>query len=71
MTPISEEFQEKLFALLREYDVEMSVAESHHGFASSVDGVAFYSMPKWNEAGDMVTEEIDCVISKWQTEHGK
>lgn len=59
MTPRSEEFKAKLLALLREYEVEMSVEESYSGYSTVVGGISFYAFPKWDADGEKVVDEID------------
>ena len=39
----SDEFKDKLFALLREYDVEMEVVEEVSGYNTYATGVNFWS----------------------------
>ena len=54
-----EQFKEELFALLRKYDVEVSVIESINGYSPSVDGINFWSYTKYDEDGNEVEEQID------------
>lgn len=51
-----EEFKQKLFALLREYDVTMCVED---------DWVDFFSYTKWGEDGNVVGESIN-FQTRWE-----
>ena len=57
-----EEFKEKLFALLREYDVEMKVEEGYSGYSTTVEGISFWSETKWDKDGEQVREMIDFTL---------
>ncbi len=54
-----EEFKQKLFALLREYDVTMTAED---------DQIDFFSYTKWDENGNVVWESIN-FQTRW--ENGK
>ena len=54
-----EEFKQRLFALLREYDVTMSVED---------DQIDFFSYTEWDENGNVVWESIN-FQTRW--ENGK
>jgi hypothetical protein len=66
MTARAEEFKAKLFALLREYDVEMRAEEGWCGYATTVEGISFYSSPKWDKDGEKVQDEIDFQLGTWE-----
>lgn len=59
MRKIEEEFKEKLFALLREYDVEMSVEESTRGYYTEVDGIGFFAYEKYDADGNPLGRHIN------------
>lgn len=63
-----EEFKQRLLALLREYDVEMSVEESSRGYYTVAEGINFFSYAKY-EDGEIVAESIDFTLGTW--ENGK
>lgn len=55
-----EEFKNKLFALLREYDVTMDVNISHRNFETSVNGIHFSGgRTSYNEKTHEARQEID------------
>ena len=54
-----EEFKQRLFALLREYNVTMSVED---------DQIDFFSYTEWDENGNVVWESIN-FQTRW--ENGK
>jgi len=61
-----DEFKEKLFALLREYDVEMKVEEGFDGgYNVSVEGISFWSDAKY-EDGEKVRDQIDFMVGCWE-----
>ena len=61
-----EEFEDKLFALLREYDVEMEVATTIVGYTEVVNGINFFSYPVYDENGDKIHDMIDLTIGTWE-----
>lgn len=61
-----DEFKDKLFALLREYQVEMSVVESDSGYGLCVDGIEFFSYTQYDQNGDVIAESIDFMIGVWE-----
>ena len=63
---ISKEFKDKLFALLREYDVEMSVEEDTSGYQSVVTGINFFSYTKYRGDGTIERESVDFTIGAWE-----
>lgn len=63
------EFKNKLFALLREYDVEMRVEEENIGYSSIPDGISFYSIPVWDENHNQIHPAIDFKVGNY--ENGK
>jgi hypothetical protein len=54
-----EEFKQRMFALLREYNVTMSVED---------DQINFFSYTEWDENGNLVRESIN-FQTRW--ENGK
>ena len=56
-----DEFKEKLFALLREYDVEMKAEEGHCGYSVTIEGISFWSDAKYKD-GEKVRDMIDFMI---------
>ena len=60
-----DEFKEKLFALLREYDVEMKAEEGYSGYATTVEGISFWSDAKWVD-GEKVRDQIDFMLGTWE-----
>jgi hypothetical protein len=62
----TEEFKQKLHALLREYDVEMSVVEETKGYYTQVVGVNFYSYTKFGPDGEVVAEAVDYTTGTWE-----
>ena len=54
-----EQFKEELFALLRKYDVQVSVIESIKDYSTYVDGINFWSYTKYDEDGNEIEEQID------------
>jgi hypothetical protein len=65
MTTRTEEFKQKLFALLREYEVEMQVEERFCGY-TIIDGISFCASPKWDKEGEQTHEEIDLMLGTWE-----
>lgn len=64
---LSAEFKGKLFALLREYDVEMQVEEESSGYSSMATGVNFFSYAEYDrENGDLIRESIDFTVGTWE-----
>jgi len=63
---INKEFKDKLFALLREYDVEMHVEEDTSGYATVVEGINFFSYTKYGSDGEIERESIDFTIGAWE-----
>lgn len=61
-----EEFKDELFALLKKYDVEMSVQTDSHGFA---DGINFWAYTKYDDRGEVLHDSIDLILGTW--ENGK
>lgn len=61
-----EEFKQKLFALLREYDVVMKVEEGYRRYSTTVEGISFWSDPKWDKDGEQIREPIDFQIGPWE-----
>ena len=64
-----EEFKNKLFALLREYNVEMQVEEDNKGYGSIPDGVSFFSPSVWDENFNQIHPVIDFKVGNY--ENGK
>jgi hypothetical protein len=64
-----EEFKNKLFALLREYNVEMEVHEHNNGYSSIADGISFYSYSVWDESYNQIHPAIDFKVGNY--ENGK
>ena len=62
----TEEFRTKFHALLREYDVEMSVVEETKGYYTQVVGVNFFSYTKYGTDGEIVAESIDYTTGTWE-----
>ena len=58
----TDEFKEKLFALLREYDVEMKVMEGR-GWDAGCVGVNFYGY-------DYEKGEVDLDVDTWENGKG-
>lgn len=65
----SDEFKDKLFALLREYDVEMEVVEEVSGYNTYATGVNFWSFSKFDDNGRLVADSVDVTVGTW--ENGK
>ena len=61
-----DEFKGKLFALLREYDVEMKAEEGWCGYATTVEGISFWSDAKYNSDGDKIRDTIDFMVGQWE-----
>lgn len=61
-----EEFKQKLFALLREYDVEMRAEEGWCGYATTVDGISFWGDAKYDVNGEVIQETIDFMVGVWE-----
>lgn len=64
-----EQFKQELFALLRKYDVEMSVEEDTSGYSFVATGVNFFGYAKWDENHNEVAETINLTLGTW--ENGK
>lgn len=60
-----DEFKEKLFALLREYDVEMKAEEGHCGYSVTIEGISFWSDAKYKD-GEKTQEPIDFMVGVWE-----
>lgn len=58
---ISREFRDKLFALLREYDVEMEINND-----IPEGGITFFAYAKYNEEGDIYQECINFSVGDWE-----
>ena len=69
MNQREQEFQDKLFALLREYNVEMTVEESVKGYYTSVDGINFHGYQTYDREGNEIEPAIDITLGTW--ENGK
>lgn len=54
-----EEFKQELFALLRKYDVEMSVTEATYGYNTVAEGINCWSYAKYDRDGNVVATPID------------
>jgi hypothetical protein len=54
-----EEFKQELFALLRKYDVEMSVTEVTYGYNTVAEGINCWSRAKYDRDGNVVATSID------------
>lgn len=54
-----QQFKEELFALLRKYDVEITVTESTKSYFTYVDGISFWSYAKYDADGNKIEDEID------------
>jgi len=54
-----EEFKQELFALLRKYDVEMSVTEATYGYNTVAEGINCWSYAKYDRDGNVVATTID------------
>jgi hypothetical protein len=59
-----EEFKQKFFALLREYNVTMEVVEEFCGYNTYASGVEFFSYTEWDENGDVKHESIDFKVGR-------
>lgn len=55
-------FKAELFALLRKYDVEMTVEEDTSGWDSVVTGVNFFGYAKFDEGGNLVADSINLTL---------
>lgn len=66
MTTRQEEFKSKLFALLREYNVEMSVREDFQRWDTQVVGIEFYANPTWDADGNTTEEGINFTVGTWE-----
>lgn len=69
MTTRTEEFKQKLFALFREYDVEMEAIEGYCGYSTVIEGVSFYASPQWGADGEKIHDGVDLELGAW--ENGK
>jgi hypothetical protein len=58
-----QEFKQKLFALLREYNVEMSVKEDDRGYS---EGIAFWAYTQYDKDREIVHDKIDFAVGKWE-----
>ncbi len=66
MNKATREFKAKLFALLREYDVEMQVEENTSGYSSEATGVNFFAYTQYDDDGKVKRETIDFTIGTWE-----
>jgi hypothetical protein len=60
-----EQFKNKLFALLREYDVEMQVEEKTMHWECYADGISFYSCGRYDADGDCLVDGIDFKLGNY------
>lgn len=54
-----EEFKQELFALLRKYDVEMTVVERTYGYNTVAEGINCWSYAKYDSEGNITAPAID------------
>jgi kynurenine formamidase len=54
----TEQFQTELKALLKKYDVTMSIEERTVSWNTEAD-INFHSYAKWDNEGNMITDSID------------
>jgi hypothetical protein len=54
-----DEFKNKLYALLREYNITVEVQERYVGYAYLVDGINFYAPPEYNADCNLIHNGID------------
>ena len=67
--PRQEEFKDRLFSLLREYNVEMEemeVVTTIVGYTEVVDGINFFSNPVYDDNGVKIHDMIDLTIGTWE-----
>jgi hypothetical protein len=60
-----EEFKNKLFSLLREYNVEMQVEEEYKGYCSNPNGISFFAYGVYDENSDKIDEGIDFKVGNY------
>lgn len=66
MNETTQEFRNKLFALLREYNVEMQVEEDMVGYGNMATGVNFFSYDEWDDAGNVVRPGVNLTIGTYE-----
>ena len=69
MNQREQEFQDKLFALLREYNVEMRVEESTNGYYTAAYGINFFAYTTYDREGNEIEPAIDITLGT--CENGK
>lgn len=62
MNETTKEFRDKLFALCREYGVEMEVVENTSGWNPYVEGVNFFSYTVFGDDHEVVRESVDLTL---------
>jgi hypothetical protein len=62
----SREFRDRLFALLREYNVEMEIIEDTSGYYTECTGVNFFSYDEYDDNGDMIRSGVNLNIGRWE-----
>lgn len=64
---VAAEFKEKLSALLKEYNAEVSLSENNDHYYTTVDGIEFTVPAVWNENNELVSDFAVVNIGTWAT----
>jgi len=61
-----EEFRQRLFSLLCEYNVTMSIVEETVGHSSRVDGINFFAYQQYDDNGNVSVDSIDLTVGCYE-----
>ena len=66
MNQVTQEFRDKLFALMREYGVEMEVVEGTSGYYTECTGVNFFSYTVYGDDHEVVRESVELTLGTYE-----